>query len=592
MLTARSARRRAPEALAAGSLLRRAGNLAPRRAGCPRSQGCSMEVRLVVLLAAVVASACAGFAPTGQFAQPPNIVFLLVDDLGAMDIGAFNPDTFYETPNIDRLAADGMRFTRGYAANPVCSPTRFSIMTGRYPTRVGATNYFAGRRQEKFAPAPLGDRMPLEEYTLAEALRDGGYGTAFLGKWHLGPTEEFWPLAQGFDVNVGGHRGGMPRSYFSPYSNPTLPDGPEGEHLTARLTDEALALLDGYAADEANRPFLIYLSYYTVHTPLRAPVELIAKYAAKARVEPVPDAGRGDSAAGASPQPGVSTMPPDRGTDVASTPAASGAAPFVDSDDFGEEEQVWPRDEPRRVREVQNHAVYAAMVETLDTSVGRLLDRLDALNLAENTIVVFFSDNGGLSTAEGSPTSNLPLRGGKGWLYEGGIRAPMIVRWPAVAAAGGVTAAPVISTDFYPTLLEAAGVDLRPKIEIDGSSFLDLLRGGEAGENAAAAASERDLFWHYPHYANQGGFPGGAVSRGRYKLIERYEDGQVHLYDLDADAGERNDLATEEPERVASMRGRLHAWYGEVGAEFLSALPDGPEPWQPGETSATPQGAG
>ncbi|MXW01150.1 MAG: sulfatase [Holophagales bacterium] len=494
------------------------------------------------VLAAAVCVACLAACAIETPAEPPNIVFLLVDDLGAMDIGAFNPDTFYETPNIDRLAAGGVRFTRGYAANPVCSPTRYSIMTGRYPTRVGATNYFAGRRQEKYAPAPLNDRMPLEEYTLAEALRDGGYSTAFLGKWHLGPTEEFWPPAQGFDVNVGGHRGGMPRSYFSPYSNPTLEDGPENEHLTARLTDETLALLDGYAADEEGRPFLVYLSYYTVHTPLRAPPDLIAKYAGKA---------------------GVEVGAPD------------------DPADFGDEEQVWPRDEPRRVREVQNHAVYAAMVETLDTSVGRILDRLDALDLAENTIVVFFSDNGGLSTAEGWPTSNLPLRGGKGWLYEGGIREPMIVRWPAVGAAGSVTAAPVISTDFYPTLLEAAGVDVRPEIKIDGSSFLDILRGGDAGSAAVAAASERDLFWHYPHYGNQGGFPGGAIARGAYKLVERYEDGQVHLYDLETDVGERNDLATEEPERVAEMRARLHAWYGEVGAEFLSALPDGPAPWRP-----------
>ncbi len=452
---------------------------------------CRAKAAVPALLVLFTACAGAGGGPGGPPAQPPNIVFLLVDDLGAMDVGAFNPDTFYEPPNIDRLAAGGVRFTRGYAANPVCSPTRYSIMTGRYPTRVGATNYFAGRRQEKYAPAPLNDRMPLTEYTLAEALRDGGYRTAFLGKWHLGTTEEFWPLAQGFDVNVGGHRGGMPRSYFSPYSNPTLEDGPEDEHLTARLTDEALDLIDGYATDEEGRPFLLYLAYYAVHTPLQAPAELVAKYAEKAGVE-------------------------------VGAPA--------DPANFGDEEQVWPRDEPRRVREVQNHAVYAAMVETLDASVGRILDRLDALDLAENTIVVFFSDNGGLSTAEGAPTSNLPFRGGKGWLYEGGIREPMIVRWPA---------------------------------------------------------AERDLFWHYPHYGNQGGFPGGAISQGRYKLIERYEDGRVHLYDLEGDVGERNDLAAEQPERVAEMRARLHAWYDEVGAQFLSALPDGPEPWQPPVRSAS-----
>ncbi len=522
---------------------RRAGWAESGRRRAPRVRRAWRLAPVVVLAAAgLVGVSCAGGPPAAEPSDPPNIVFLLVDDLGAMDVGAFNPDTFHQTPHIDRLATGGVRFTRGYAANPVCSPTRFSIMTGRWPTRVGATNWFAGRREETFAPAPLNDRMPLEEYTLAEALRDGGYRTAFLGKWHLGPTEEFWPRAQGFDVNVGGHRGGMPRSWFSPYSNPTLADGPDGEHLTARLTDEALALLDGYATAEDGSPFLLYLSYYAVHTPLVAPADLIAKHAARAGVE-----------VGAPPDPA----------------------------DFGEEEQVWPRDEPRRVREVQNHAVYAAMVETLDTSVGRILDRLDALDLAENTIVVFFSDNGGLSTAEGWPTSNLPLRGGKGWLYEAGIREPMIVRWPEVAPAGAVVAAPVTSVDFFPTLLEAAGIAGPAEIEVDGRSFLDLLRGGEAAEAVTASAAERDLFWHYPHYGNQGGFPGGAIMRGRYKLVERYEDGRVHLYDLEADEGERHDLAPEQPDRVASMRGRLHAWYEEVGAEFLSALPGGPEPWQP-----------
>ena len=505
---------------------------------------------LAALLLLVAGSGGAFAQADARSADAPNIVFLLVDELGAMDVGAFNQNSFYETPNIDRLAAGGVRFTRAYAAGPNCSPTRFSIMTGRYPTRVGATHSFTGtQRQEKFRPAPREDRMPLAEYTLAEALGDGGYQTASVGKWHLGPSEAFWPLAQGFDANVGGHHLGSPSSYFSPYSNPTLADGPEGEHLTARLTDEALALLDRYAEDDDGAPFLLYLAYYTVHRPLEAPADLVAKYAEKAGVE-----------VGAPPNP----------------------------DDFGEEEQIWRTNDPRKVREVQNHPVYAAMVETLDTSVGRILDRLDSLKMAENTIVILFSDNGGLSTSHDFPTSNLPLRGGKGWLYEGGIRVPLIVRWPAAASGGRVVAAPVISTDFFPTLLGAAGIAPPSGVEIDGRSFLDLLRGGAAGQAAAAVTTGRSLFWHFPHYPGTGGFPGGAVSRGSYKLIERYEDGRVHLYDLDADAGERKDLAAEQPGRVADLRKSLHAWYGKVGARFLRALPGGPQPWRPPSAPSPP----
>ena len=234
-----------------------------------------------------------------------------------MDIGANNPDTFYETPHVDRLAQEGMRFTNGYAANPVCSPTRYSIMTGRYPSRVDATNWFSGRREGRFREAPLNDRMPIEEITLAEALRAAGYRTAFLGKWHLGPSEEYWPEAQGFQINVGGHdRGSPPGGYFAPYRNPKLTDGPKGEHLTARLTDEALKILQQFR----DEPFLLYLSFYTVHTPLQAPQDLIEKYRRKA--------------------------------------AATEGQP-----EFADEEQVWPVDQPRRVRSLQRHATYAAMVE-------------------------------------------------------------------------------------------------------------------------------------------------------------------------------------------------------------------------------------
>ena len=456
----------------------------------------------------------------------PNFIFILVDDLGYMDIGANNPDTFYETPNVDRLAREGVRFSEGYAANPVCSPTRFSIMTGKYPSRVDATNFFAGRRGGKYKPAPLNDRMPLEEITIAEAMQSDGYKTAFLGKWHLGPTEEFWPEKQGFDVNIAGHVRGMPRSYFSPYQNPRLEDGLKGEHLTERLTNETLNLLEQHQDD----PFFLYLAYYTVHTPLQAPKPLIEKYRRKAEK-------------------------------------------LVGQPEFAEEEQVWPNAKKRQVRVLQKHATYAAMVETMDTSVGRIMNKLDELKIAEETVICFFSDNGGLSTSEGSPTSNLPYRGGKGWVYEGGIREPMIIKWPQAGQKNVVRGEPVISVDFYPTLLEIAGIQSDPKQHQDGVSIVPLLKGQHL--------TERSLFWHYPHYSNQGGFPGGAIRRGDYKLIERYEDGRAHLYNIADDPGEQNDLAAENPSQVASMRQELHQWYEDVDAKFLQPKEGAPNPWRP-----------
>lgn len=469
----------------------------------------------------------------GSAADRPNVVVFLVDDLGYMDIGANNPNTFYKTPNVDALARDGMRFTDGYAANPVCSPTRYSIMTGKYPTRVNATNFFSGKREGRFRPAPLNDRMPLSEVTLGEAFQEAGYRTAFLGKWHLGPTEEFWPEKQGFEFNFGGHVRGAPRSYFAPYRNPRLPDGPKGEHLTARLAEEAVGAIEKFRDD----PFLIYLSFYTVHTPLQAPKDLVEKYRRKAE--------------------------------------------SITGPEFGPEEQVWPDAPERRVRILQKHATYAAMVETMDTAVGRVIGQLKKLGLYDNTIICFTADNGGLSTSEGSPTSNLPLRGGKGWLYEGGIREAFLIRAPGITRPGSECSVPVISTDFYPTLLDVAGLDPKPQQTLDGVSLKPLLAG-------AKELDRQSLFWHYPHYSNQGGFPGGAVREGRYKLIERYEDGKVHLYDLHADIGERTDLASQMPDRVRAMRSRLHNWYQTVDARFLQPRsPDGPRPWRPSDSGVT-----
>ena len=485
----------------------------------------------VVIPAALLVFA-AGVVQSAEEGRLRNVVVILVDDLGYMDVGANNPDTFYETPNIDRLAKSGMRFTDGYAANPVCSPTRYSILTGKYPTRVDATNFFSGTREGRFRPAPLHNRMPLEETTIAEALKERGYATFFAGKWHLGPGEDYWPKRQGFDVNRGGIDRGGPyggKKYFSPYGNPKLKDGPDGEHLPDRLASEAAAFI------EANRdqPFFAYLAFYSVHTPLISRPDLAAKYRAKAAKLKLNDRAQ-----------------------------------------FKEEEQNLPIKPPRKVRTVQSHAVYAGMVEAMDLAVGKVLDKLDELQLADDTAVFFTSDNGGLSTSEGSPTSNLPLRGGKGWLYEGGIREPMIIRAPGVARPGSVCEAPVVTTDFYPTILALTGSPARPQQHVDGRNLTPLLSGEGEVEREA-------IFWHYPHYSNQGGFPGGAVRTGDWKLLERLEDGRVHLFNLQDDLGEQHDLAQAQPERVAKMRARLHQWYKQVDAKFLRAKPGGPEPWRP-----------
>ena len=479
---------------------------------------------LLFLLITGSTLACQQGETSSQSPSSPNFVFILVDDLGWADLGCYG-STFHETPNIDQLAAEGVRFTEAYAACPVCSPTRASIMSGKYPARIHLTDWIKGR-QNRLPQEPghalmapeFEHQMALEEVTIAEALQEAGYSTFFAGKWHMGEAPEYWPEHQGFDINKGGHnRGSPPGGYFSPYKNPRLEDGPEGEHLTDRLATESIQFLESVGEN----PFLLYLSFYTVHTPLQGKDSVIAKYQSKADGLNLSDEQRFERAA-----PWMATAP-QRGR--------------------------WLE------RKAQDHPIYGSMMESLDQNVGRVMDKLKELGLDENTVVFFMSDNGGLATSEGSPTSNLPLRAGKGWLYEGGIREPMLIKWPGQATAGSTCEYPVTSTDFYPTILEMAGLSQKPEQHMDGVSMVPLLKGN-------ASLDRSDIFWHYPHYSNQGGRPGGVIRSGKYKLIEFYEDGARELYDLSTDVGEQHNLVEKYPAIADSLGSRLQQWLAETDA--------------------------
>jgi arylsulfatase A-like enzyme len=454
--------------------------------------------------------------------RKPNIVFFLVDDLGWTDVEPFGT-SFYETPNIKKLSAESMRFTNAYAACPVCSPTRASIMTGKYPARLQTTDWFGAvqpsdltknlkkRTQFTLLPAPYKENLPLEEITIAEALKSSGYKTFFAGKWHLGENEKYWPENQGFDINMGGNRAGHPKSYFSPYANVRLKDGPEGEHLPDRLANETIKFI----AENKESPFFAYFSFYSVHTPLEGRKDLIAKYEAKKQ------------------QQGL-------------------------SDKFADEGRS-------KVRIEQSNVTYAAMVDAMDQAVGKVIKSLKDEGLYENTIIIFFSDNGGLSTAEGHPTSNLPLRGGKGWLYEGGIREPLLIKWPGITTNNSVCEQPVISTDFYPSILNMAELPLMPEQHKDGKSIVPLLKGQKMDRGP--------LFWHYPHYGNQGGSPGSAIRDGDWKLIRWYEGNREELFNLKADISEKNNIIKKNPEIASKLRSKLDNWIIEQGAVMPSKNP-------------------
>ena len=445
----------------------------------------------------------------------PNIVFILADDLGWRDLSN-EGSTFYESPNLDRLAREGMKFTRGYATCQVCSPSRASILTGKYPPNHGITTWIGERsgaswrgtrRQDSHLPAAYERNLRASEHTLAEVLRDAGYKTFFAGKWHLG-SKGSWPTDHGFDINKGGWDVGSPRGgFFSPWQNPNLKPGKPGESLTLRLGRETAAFIEA----NKDKPFLAYLSFYTVHAPIQTTPKLWKKYREKA--------------------------------------AAAGLA-----------KERFIFDRRLCVRQVQDCPIYAGMIEAMDDAVGIVLKKLDDLGLADNTIVCFTSDNGGVSSGDAYPTGNLPLRGGKGRQWEGGIREPFYIRAPGTTKAGSKSAVPVSGIDWYPTLLDLAGVKTPKEQAVDGVSLVPLLKGGNI--------ADRPLFWHYPHYGNQGGEPSSIITEDDWKLIYYHEDGRNELYHITEDIGERKDLASSEPGRVKALRAKLDAWLEASKAKF------------------------
>lgn len=427
-------------------------------------------------------------------AKQPNILFVLLDDLGWHDIGPYGNE-FIDTPNLNRFAAESARFTNAYAACPVCSPTRASILTGQYPARLHLTDWIPGRKQWPYAKLltpQFNQFLPSDSKTIPELLASNGYRSAAIGKWHLGGTGHL-PTDYGFGLNIGGSAAGHPPTYFGPLELPGF-SLKSGEFLTQRLTDEGIRFMK---AESGRQPFFLYQAHFTVHLPIQAREETIANYRRR---------------------------------------------------DTGDVDPV-----------------YCAMVESADDSVGQLLRTLDESGQAQSTVVIFFSDNGGVRYQERSPkpiTSNRPLRAGKGHLYEGGIREPLMIRWPGVTKGGSVIDHPVSSVDFLPFLCRLAGVSHGA---VDGIDLGSVLRG--------ETVRERPLFWHYPHYSDQGGKPSGAVRLGEWKLIEFFEDGRLELFNLHNKVGEQRNVVRREPQRARQLLELLKDWRGTVRAAMPTFNP-------------------
>jgi arylsulfatase A len=465
---------------------------------------------LILIIGPAILSICA--VNTGicdDKKSVPNIVLILADDLGWADLGCYG-SKFHRTPHLDQLATRGVRFTEGYAACCVCSPSRAAILTGQSPVRFQLTDWLPGRgdrADQPLARPALQQQLPLEAITLAEALKGAGYTTGHIGKWHLGGTG-YLPGDQGFESNVAGLEIGTPFSYLAPFRSknkqgnerflPGLEQAADGEYLTDRLGEEAAKFIGAHK----ERPFFLYLAHYAPHTPMVAKPGTAEKF-------------------------GSSTASVGR----------------------------------------QANAIYAAMLESLDNSIGTVMQALEEHKLTDNTLVIFTSDNGGLATNEGPHTPatiNSPLREGKGYLYEGGLRVPFIAHWPARMKAGSVSSVPVVGYDIFSTVLDACGVSVPHAV--DGKSFLPQLAGGEQELHEAIA-------WHYPHYSNQGGKPGGAIRVGKHKLIEFYESGRKELFDVAANSGEGKNIIAEQPAIAEELAKKLAQWRENTGALLPTANP-------------------
>jgi arylsulfatase A-like enzyme len=454
----------------------------------------------------------------------PNIVFFFIDDLGWADLGCYG-SRYHQTPNIDALARSGMRFTDGYAACPVCSPTRAALMTGKFPARLGITDWIGATQKRNALLTPVNvSALPQAELTFAEVLREAGYATAYFGKWHLGAKDGDHPSTQGFDYHRGVNRAGAPGSYHYPFRRnrntgnkpashdvPDFTDARQGSYLTDLLAGEAVKFVE----KSKDKPFLLLLAHYSVHTPIQARQQDIAQYSAR--------------------------------RDKLGLPVKVGMRP----EKYGQ------------TRITQNNPAFAGMVASVDRSVGRVLGKVRELGLEGDTLVIFTSDNGGLSTLPGkrsAPTSCLPLRAGKGWLYEGGVRVPTIISWPGVTKPGSVSSVPVVTTDFYPTLLSAAGLPLRPAQHLDGVDLTPLMKGGDLERKA--------LYWHYPHYHGSANRPSASVRKGDYKLLRWYEDGSEELFNLADDLAESKDLALQQKGKRRELADDLDRWLKATGAKM------------------------